>query len=126
MTQNTARKMRDFWARKEIDAAGGLRFVCKDSSFRLSKEFRVRGIQEKDGVVTWMNGHVGCGTSAKNTPLVVVLGGVRLEVKTRLVKRQQGLKVLCMVSGTVPQEIYDVFSIESVSESAPRQKKRRK
>ena len=126
MTQNTARKVRGFWARKEIFAAGGLRFICKDSSFRLNKEFRVRGIQEKDGVVTWESGNVGCGTSSQNAPLLVVLGGVRLEVKTRLVNRQQGLKVLCMVSGTVPQEICDVFSMESVSESAPKQKKRRK
>jgi len=126
MTQNTARKARDFWARKEIFAAGGLRFICKDSSFRLNKEFRVSSIQEKDGVVTWKNGNVVYGTSSGNAPLLVVLGGVRLEVKTKLVNHQQGLKVLCTVSGTVPREIYDVFSMESVSESAPRQKKRRK
>ena len=57
--------------------------------------------------------------------MLVVLGGVRLEVKTTLVKNQHGLLVKCEISGVVPSDIYEEFRVKPVAKSTPKQKKRR-
>ena len=91
----------------------------------MRKELRVHDISESDGVVTWADGNTPCGTSSKDAPLVVVLGGVRLEVRTTLERKQHGMKVACSISGLVPDEIYDAFSVKPVDDSVPQKKKRR-
>ena len=125
MTQGNARKMRDFSAKEGVYTGGALRFICKHSDFRLHKELRVRSVRESDGVVTWTQGNFVQGTSSESRPLLVVLGGIRLEVKTTLVKNQHGLLVKCEISGVVPSDIYKEFSVKPVTESTPKQKKRR-
>lgn len=91
----------------------------------MKKELRVRDIREKDGVVTWFEFNSNYGASSATTPIRIQLGGIRLEVTTTLVKNQHGVKVVCSISGVVPKEIYDHFSVKPITASTPKQKKRR-
>jgi hypothetical protein len=125
MTQDTARETRDFSAREGVYTGGSLRFVCKHKSLQFKKELRVRDIREKEGVITWFEFNSNYGASSATTPIRIQLGGIRLEVTTTLVKNQNGVKVVCSISGVVPEEIYHDCSVQPIAVSSPTQKKRR-
>jgi hypothetical protein len=125
MTQDSARETREFSAKEGVYTGGSLRFLCKDKKFGFTKELRVSRIGEKDGVVTWSQGNFVHGTSSESAPMRVALGGVDLKVTTTLVKNQHGTKVLCSISGVVPQNIYDAFSVKPIAVSLPKKKEAR-
>jgi hypothetical protein len=58
--------------------------------------------------------------------LRVEVGDFRLSVTTTVVKNQHGLKVECLIEGTIPKDVGESFTVKPIVKPVPKKKTKRR